>query len=64
MLGFLTVVAFLVAEHGALEFRLSSCGIWDQLPHGMWDPPGPGIKRTSPALAGRFLTTGPPGKSS
>ena len=25
--------------------------------------PGPGIKPMSPALAGRFLTTGPPGKS-
>ena len=25
--------------------------------------PGPGIKSVSPALAGRFLATGPPGKS-
>ena len=25
--------------------------------------PGPGIEPMSPALAGRFLTTGPPGKS-
>ena len=30
----------------------------------MWDLPRPGIKPVSPALAGRFLTTGPPGKSS
>ena len=29
----------------------------------MWDPPGPGIELVSPALAGGFLTTGPPGKS-
>ena len=29
----------------------------------MWDLPGLGIKPVSPALAGRFLTTGPPGKS-
>ena len=29
----------------------------------MWDPPGPGIEPVSPALAGGFLTTGPPGKS-
>ena len=29
----------------------------------MWDPPRPGIKPVSPALAGIFLTTGPPGKS-
>ena len=30
----------------------------------MWDPPGPGIEPVSPALAGRLLTTGPPGKPS
>ena len=29
----------------------------------MWDLPGPGIEPVSPALAGRFLTTVPPGKS-
>ena len=29
----------------------------------MWDLPGPGIKLVSPALAGGFLATGPPGKS-
>ena len=29
----------------------------------MWDLPRPGIKPTSPALAGRFLTTAPPGRS-
>ena len=28
----------------------------------MWDLPGPEIKPVSPALQGRFLTTGPPGK--
>ena len=28
----------------------------------MWDLPGPGIEPVSPALAGRFLTTAPPGK--
>ena len=32
--------------------------------HGMWDLPRPGIEPMSPALAGGFLTTGPPGKSS
>ena len=46
----------------ALEHRLSSCGTWAQLLHGMWDLPGPGLKPVSPALAGRFLTTAPPGK--
>ena len=36
---------------------------WAQLPCGMWDLPGPGFELMSPALAGRFLTPGPPGKS-
>ena len=31
--------------------------------HGMWDLPGPGLEPMSPALAGGFLTTAPPGKS-
>ena len=30
----------------------------------MWDPPGPGLEPVSPALAGRLLTTAPPGKPS
>ena len=47
----------------ALEFRLSSCGTQAQLVHGMWDLPGPGLELMSPALAGGFLTTAPPGKS-
>ena len=29
----------------------------------MWDLPGPELKPVSPALAGGFLTTAPPGKS-
>ena len=28
----------------------------------MWDLPGPGLELVSPALAGGFLTTVPPGK--
>ena len=28
----------------------------------MWDLPGPGLEPMSPALAGGFLTTAPPGK--
>ena len=28
----------------------------------MWDLPEPGLKPVSPALAGGFLTTAPPGK--
>ena len=41
---------------------LSLC--WaQQQPHNMWDLSGPEFKSTSPSLAGRFSTTGPPGKS-
>ena len=47
----------------ALERRLSSCGARAWLLHGMWDLPGPGLGPVSPALAGRFLTAVPPGKS-
>ena len=46
----------------ALELRLSSCGAWAQLLRGMRDPPRPGLEPVSLALAGRFLTTVPPGK--
>ena len=47
----------------ALERRLSSCGARAQLLRGMWDLPRPAFKPVSPALAGGFLTTAPPGKS-
>ena len=46
----------------ALERRLSSCGARALLLCGMWDLLGPGLEPVSPALAGRFLTTVPPGK--
>ena len=46
-----------VAAHG-----LSSCGSRAQLLRGMWDLPRPGLEPGSPALAGRFSTTAPPGK--
>ena len=46
----------------ALERRLSSCGARAQFLRGMWDLPGPGLELVSPALAGRFLTTAPPGQ--
>ena len=42
---------------------LSSCGTRAKLLCGMWDLPGQGMKPVSPALAGGFLTTAPPGKS-
>ena len=47
----------------ALERRLSSCGARAYFLRGMWDPPGPGLELMSPALAGGFVTTAPPGKS-
>ena len=46
-----------------LECRLSSCGTQALLLLGMWDLPKPGTEPVSPVLAGRFLTTGQPGKS-
>ena len=72
MCGLLILVASLVAEHRfymarglsrcgsrALEHRLYSCGTRAQLLRGLWDLPGPGIKRVFPALAGEFFTTEP-----
>ena len=41
---------------------LSSCGMWAQL-LGMWNLTSLTRDHLSPALEGRFLTTGPPGKS-
>ena len=60
--GPLTVTASLVAEHRLQTHRLSSCGSRAQLLCGMWDLPRPGLEPVSPALAGRFSTTAPPGK--
>ena len=58
----LTIAASLVAEHRLQTRRLSNCGSRAQLLHGTWDPPRPGLEPVSPALAGRFPTTAPPGK--
>ena len=60
--GPLTVMASLVAEHRLQTHRLSSCGSWAQLLCGMWDLPRPGLEPMSPALAGGFSTTAPPGE--
>ena len=57
-----TIAASLVAEHKLQMRRLSSCGSWAQLLYGMWDLPRPGLEPVSPALAGRFSATVPPGK--
>ena len=58
----LTIAASLVVEHRLQTRRLSSCGSRALLLRGMWDPPRPGLEPVSPALAGRFSTTAPPGK--
>ena len=60
--GPLTIAASLVAEHRPQTRRLSNCGSRAQSLRGMWDPPRPGLEPVSPALAGRFSTTAPPGK--
>ena len=60
--GPLTITAPPVAEHRLQTRRLSSRGSWAQLLRGMWDLPRPGLEPVSPALAGRFSTTAPPGK--
>ena len=42
---------------------LSDCGSWAQLLCSMWNPPRPGIKPMSHALAVGLPSTVPPGKS-
>ena len=58
------VVACSLSSRGLqpLKHRFSSCGAQALLLRGMWDLPGPGLEPMSPALAGGFLTTAPPGK--
>ena len=51
----LGLVGFSNCSSQALESGLSSCGTWAQLPHGVWNLPGPGIKPMSPALVGGFF---------
>ena len=59
----LIVMVSLIVEHSFWAHWLSSCGARVSSSHSMWDLPRPGIKPMSPALAGGFLTTRPPGKS-
>ena len=65
----LVAVAPLVAEHGHIGFcscsicRLSSCSSCVQLLQGIQNLPRSAIEPVSPALAGRVLSTAPPGKS-
>ena len=58
----LECVGFCSCSSQALECGLSSCGAWASLPQGTWDLPGLRMEMMSPALAGGFLTTEPPGR--
>ena len=51
-----------VDNHRLQTRRLSNRGSRAESLHGMWDLPRPGLEPASPALAGRFSTTAPPGK--
>ena len=55
--------SFSCCEARDLDRGLNRCSSQAWGPHGMGHPPKAGIEPLSPALAGRFLTTGPPGKS-
>ena len=69
--GLLIAVASLVAEQRLQAPELQQ--LWHEgsvvVAHGlscsggMWDLPRPGLEPVSSALAGRFLTTAPPGES-
>ena len=64
VLELLMAVASLYCRARALGHSgFSICGAQAQLLHGTWDLPSPRIEPMSPALAGGFLTTGPPGES-
>ena len=62
--GFSLQGLLLVWSTGSGCTDFPSCSAQDQLLHGMWDLPGPGIELVSLPLQGEFLTTGPPGKPS
>ena len=53
-------MASLVAQHGLWDTQTSVVAYELSCPGGMWNLPRPGIEPMSYALAGRFLTTGPP----
>ena len=58
----LTIAAPPAAEHRLQTRRLSNRGPRAQPLRGTRDPPRPGPEPASPASAGRFSTTAPPGK--
>ena len=59
----LFVIPWTVAHKAPLSMRFSRQEYWSRLPFpSPGDIPDPEIKPASPALAGRFFTTEPPGK--
>ena len=56
-------VPWTVVHQATLSMELSRQEYWSGLPFPPpWDLPDPGTEPASPALAGRFFTTEPPGK--
>ena len=62
VLKLLIAMASLIAEHGPYGMQAQQLWLTGLFALSMWDLPGPGIKPMFPALVGRFLTSGPPGK--
>ena len=59
----LFVILWTVAHQAPLSMGLFRQEYWSRLPFPfLGDLPNPGIEPTSPASAGRFFTTEPPGK--
>ena len=58
-----SMILWTVAHQAPLSMEFPGQEYWNRLPFSSpGDLPDPGIKLTSPALAGRFFTTEPPGK--
>ena len=53
--GFSLRWLLLVQNIGSRVHRLRSCCTQAQLPHGMWDPSGPGVKPVFPSTARQIL---------
>ena len=62
--GFSLWWLLLLQSTGSRAHGLSTCCSWALIALGMWDLPRPRIEPMSPALAGGFLSTVPPGTGS
>ena len=61
--GQLFATPWTVAHKASLSMEFSRQEYWSELPFPTpGEPPDPGIRSASPALAGGFFTTTPPGK--